>query len=302
MFVALRGSYTGVLMVGLLTCLAGMALVNPYSVAAGVVLGRKAYKDDAAARLQRRRNEAKAAVRRYIDEVVFQVNKHLKDRLRLVNRTLRDLIGDRVREMSRTLARRCRPPSRGCGWSPPNGTRASAGSTRQLQRVQRLTAQARRGSTPRWRAPGDGAEQPGRRPRPARRRPRLLRRRARGGRPRCAPGGDRLDGPLRVALVGRVKAGKSTLLNALAGERLAPTDAGECTRVVTEYRHGPVPRVALHGRDGQVRALPVRRERRGAAPRPRRDPDRAGRPAGRRLAVADRCTGSPSSTPPAPPP
>ena len=28
---------------------------------------------------------------------------------------------------------------------------------------------------------------------------------------------DRLDGPLRVALVGRVKAGKSTLLNALAG-------------------------------------------------------------------------------------
>jgi hypothetical protein len=71
---------------------------------------------------------------------------------------------------------------------------------------------------------------------------------------------ERLDGPLRVALVGRVKAGKSTLLNALAGERLAPTDAGECTRVVTEYRHGPVPRVALHGRDGRARALPVRRE------------------------------------------
>ena len=71
---------------------------------------------------------------------------------------------------------------------------------------------------------------------------------------------DRLDGPLRVALVGRVKAGKSTLLNALAGERLAPTDAGECTRVVTEYRHGSVPRVALHGRDGRVRALPVRRD------------------------------------------
>lgn len=72
---------------------------------------------------------------------------------------------------------------------------------------------------------------------------------------------ERMDEPLRVALAGRVKAGKSTLLNALVGERIAPTDAGECTRVVTWYRRGPVPRVLLHGVDGTHRALPVRRVR-----------------------------------------
>ena len=33
---------------------------------------------------------------------------------------------------------------------------------------------------------------------------------------------DRLDEPLRVAIAGKVKAGKSTLLNALVGEELAP--------------------------------------------------------------------------------
>jgi hypothetical protein len=69
----------------------------------------------------------------------------------------------------------------------------------------------------------------------------------------------RLDEPLRVALVGRVKAGKSTLLNALVGARLAPTDAGECTRVVTWFRNGALPQVALHEVDGSARVLPVRR-------------------------------------------
>lgn len=68
----------------------------------------------------------------------------------------------------------------------------------------------------------------------------------------------RLDEPVRIALVGRVKAGKSTLLNALVGARIAPTDAGECTRLVTVYRHGRVPRVAARTGRGE-RDLPVRR-------------------------------------------
>src|SRR5512134_813961 len=59
----------------------------------------------------------------------------------------------------------------------------------------------------------------------------------------------RLQGPLRVAIAGRVKAGKSTLLNALVGERLAPTDAGECTRIVTWYQDGHTYRVDVYPRD-----------------------------------------------------
>ena len=69
----------------------------------------------------------------------------------------------------------------------------------------------------------------------------------------------RLDEPLRVAIAGKVKAGKSTLLNALVGEQVAPTDAGECTRVVTWYRDGTTPRIVLHPHIGTPRPLPVRR-------------------------------------------
>jgi Dynamin family len=70
---------------------------------------------------------------------------------------------------------------------------------------------------------------------------------------------DRLDEPLRVAIAGKVKAGKSTLLNAFLGERVAPTDTGECTRVVTWYRHGAVPGITLVPRTGRPRPQPVRR-------------------------------------------
>lgn len=69
----------------------------------------------------------------------------------------------------------------------------------------------------------------------------------------------RLDGPLRVAIAGRVKAGKSTLLNALVGERLAPTDAGECTRIVSWYREGLGYGVTAELLDGETQTLDFRR-------------------------------------------
>ncbi|HEX3623085.1 MAG TPA: dynamin family protein [Acidimicrobiales bacterium] len=63
----------------------------------------------------------------------------------------------------------------------------------------------------------------------------------------------RLHGPLRVAIAGKVKAGKSTLLNALVGEELAPTDAGECTQVPWWFHDGLTYRATLHPRAGPAR-------------------------------------------------
>ena len=71
---------------------------------------------------------------------------------------------------------------------------------------------------------------------------------------------DRLDEPLRVAIAGKAKAGKSTLLNGLVGELIAPTDAGECTRVVTWYRDGATPSVVSYPDDGPPVPLPVHRD------------------------------------------
>jgi len=70
---------------------------------------------------------------------------------------------------------------------------------------------------------------------------------------------ERLEGPLRLAIAGKVKAGKSTLLNALLSEDLAATDAGECTQVVTWYRRATSPAVILHPVVGPTENRPFTR-------------------------------------------
>src|SRR6476469_5194056 len=66
----------------------------------------------------------------------------------------------------------------------------------------------------------------------------------------------RLSAPLQVAVAGRIKSGKSTLVNALIGRRVAPTDVGECTRLVTRFQYGTVDRVEIVFEDGSKQVLP----------------------------------------------
>ncbi|WP_025274657.1 dynamin family protein [Haloglycomyces albus] len=61
----------------------------------------------------------------------------------------------------------------------------------------------------------------------------------------------RLSQPLTVAVAGRLSSGKSTLVNALIGQRVAPTAAGECTRVVTRFRYGPADRIEVVTKSGE---------------------------------------------------
>jgi replication fork clamp-binding protein CrfC len=72
--------------------------------------------------------------------------------------------------------------------------------------------------------------------------------------------GWRLNQPIRIALAGTLKAGKSTLVNALVGENIAPTDATEATRIVTWFRHGPTPKVTANHVGGRRTNVPITRD------------------------------------------
>ncbi|MEM8717276.1 MAG: dynamin family protein, partial [Cyanobacteria bacterium P01_G01_bin.4] len=56
----------------------------------------------------------------------------------------------------------------------------------------------------------------------------------------------------RLLVLGDMKRGKSTFLNALMGENLLPTNVNPCTAVLTILRYGPEKRVTVHFNDGQA--------------------------------------------------
>ncbi|NJK40263.1 MAG: dynamin [Acaryochloridaceae cyanobacterium SU_2_1] len=54
------------------------------------------------------------------------------------------------------------------------------------------------------------------------------------------------QGVFRLVVLGDLKRGKSTLLNALLGERLLPSDVNPCTALITVLKYGPQKQATIH--------------------------------------------------------
>ena len=66
-----------------------------------------------------------------------------------------------------------------------------------------------------------------------------------------------LDRPLLVAVMGEFNAGKSSFVNALAGEEVAPTGVTPTTATINVLRYGPTPAARVVAHDGSARDLPA---------------------------------------------
>ena len=59
------------------------------------------------------------------------------------------------------------------------------------------------------------------------------------------------QGVFRLLVLGDMKRGKSTFLNALIGENLLPSDVNPCTALLTILKYGPEKKVTVYFRDGK---------------------------------------------------
>ena len=109
---ALRGSYGGLLMFGMLGRMAGLAMANPATIIIGLFMGRSALQGEKERQLSMRRNQARQAHRKYTDEVGFVVGKDSRDTLRRVQRACATSSPPGPRSCTGRPPRRWPPPSR----------------------------------------------------------------------------------------------------------------------------------------------------------------------------------------------
>lgn len=142
--VGMRGSYGGVLMFGLITTMMGLALLNPISLGAGVLLGSKAYKDDKESRVLKRRADAKVAIRKFTDDVSFQVGKESKDRLRQVQRLLRDHFTEMADQTMRSVSDSLRAAQESASVATSERSTRTAELEQTLKKIASLRSVAQR--------------------------------------------------------------------------------------------------------------------------------------------------------------
>jgi hypothetical protein len=99
---ALRGGSSGMILLGMVGNLAGLALAAPVSVGVAAFFGAKQVLDTRKTALKQRRQEARTVTRQYIDEVNLEVSNRTRQSIQDFHRTLRDHYAARLQELSRS--------------------------------------------------------------------------------------------------------------------------------------------------------------------------------------------------------
>jgi hypothetical protein len=97
----LQKVFGGVVMLTMISNMAGLGLPMAAGLILGGVLGGFGIKEERKKALEKRRTDAKAAVRKYVDEFINQVGKDSREAIRHVQRELRAAWTERVGELQR---------------------------------------------------------------------------------------------------------------------------------------------------------------------------------------------------------
>lgn len=141
-FGAIRGAYGGMFMFRTLGGMIGLGAMNPAVLGLTLLMGRKSMRDQRNQELQKRRQQAKGAVRKFVDEANFQVGKDSRDTLRRVQRQLRDGFTERAEEIQRTVSERLSATQQAVQSEQSNREQRLKDVDAELERLGKLVGRA----------------------------------------------------------------------------------------------------------------------------------------------------------------
>jgi hypothetical protein len=139
--VALKSAYGGALMFIILGSMIGVSL-GPIGIGIGLVMGHRGLRDEKKRQVQKRRAEARNAIRRYCDEVSFVAGKDSRDTLRRVQRQLRDHYSGLAEELNRANAQALNSASDAAKRTQAEREKRLKDVDAELARVQQLRQRA----------------------------------------------------------------------------------------------------------------------------------------------------------------
>jgi hypothetical protein len=135
---AMRGSYGGLMMFGIIGKVVGLALVNPVSLVLGGLLTARTIKDLRKQSLAQRRHTTKVDGQKYIQELALVARKDNGDRLERIRRQLRDRYQQRAREHQEAMKAALETAKADAARNDAEREKRAADLDAELRRIKKL--------------------------------------------------------------------------------------------------------------------------------------------------------------------
>lgn len=101
---ALRGTSSGVILLGVMSNLAGIAIAAPVTIGVGVLFGAKHVIDERKRLVERRRQQTRTILREYLNQAQTELSLESRRAVQEIHRLLRDSFSEQITELNGTLA------------------------------------------------------------------------------------------------------------------------------------------------------------------------------------------------------
>ena len=135
---ALRGTSSGVVLMGVMANLAGVAIATPVAITVGVLFGAKHVIDERKRNVERRRQQAHTIVRDYLSHAQTELAVESRRAVQEVHRLLRDSFSERITSLNGTLTTTIRTIEETLAASDRERTHRTAVVSSQIERIEQL--------------------------------------------------------------------------------------------------------------------------------------------------------------------